>query len=58
MENKRTGYVLARLILLAGDFDIKANQKQKYDFVINVSTNRIGFDQIVDWLKKHTITTL
>jgi len=32
--NKRTAYVLARLVLRANNLDIKATQDEKYEFVI------------------------
>lgn len=53
--NKRTGYVLARLILMEKQLDINANQEQKYQFVISVSTGGINFDQIKEWLEVHTL---
>jgi death on curing protein len=51
--NKRTGYVIARLILMSDGKDIYADQEAKYQFVIDVSTNSINFDQIISWLKKY-----
>jgi len=35
-ENKKTGYVLMRLLLLQNGFDIKASQQDKYDFVMSI----------------------
>jgi death-on-curing protein len=34
--NKRTGYVLARLLLMNTQLDIYAEQEQKYQFVISI----------------------
>ncbi|MDW3209050.1 MAG: type II toxin-antitoxin system death-on-curing family toxin [Reichenbachiella sp.] len=51
--NKRTGYVLARLLLMNAGFDIMANQEEKYQFVISVSRSELDFEQIKDWLGKH-----
>lgn len=51
--NKRTGYVLARLFLMDAQLDIKANQEQKYQFVISISTGELEFDQIKKWLQKY-----
>ncbi len=53
--NKRTGYVLARLCLMKERVDILADQNQKYAFVIDISTGKIGFEQIKEWLERHTI---
>ncbi len=52
--NKRTGYVLARLILMNEQLDIYANQDQKYELVISVSTGEMTFDQIKKWLEENT----
>lgn len=51
--NKRTGYVLARLIIMNGDLDIYANEDQKYQLVISISKGEVNFDYIKDWLKNH-----
>ncbi|KYG79138.1 type II toxin-antitoxin system death-on-curing family toxin [Roseivirga echinicomitans] len=52
--NKRTGYVLARLLLMNEQRDIHANQKDKYQFVISTSTGELNFDQIKEWLDKNS----
>jgi death-on-curing protein len=48
--NKRTGYVLARLLLLKSGLDIKATQQEKYEMVISVSKGEWKIGQIKDWL--------
>ena len=48
--NKRTGYVLARLIILNAGLDIEASQEEKYKLVIAVSKSQLNFDQIREWL--------
>lgn len=48
--NKRTGYVLARLLLLKSGLDIKATQEDKYKMVIAVSRGEWKFVQIRDWM--------
>ena len=53
--NKRTGYVLARLLLMSEDQDIQASQDQKYKLVISISTGEIDFEQIKEWLLKYSI---
>ncbi len=52
--NKRTGYVLMRLILLEYGQDIEATQDEKYDFVIAVASGRMSFAEIVGWIKQRT----
>ena len=51
--NKRTGYVLMRLVMMNFRKDIDASQKEKYDLVIGVASGNISFDEIVNWLQKH-----
>ena len=53
--NKRTGYVLMRLILMDHGLDITANHKDKYDFVISIASGDLNYDQIKEWIKDHMI---
>ena len=46
--NKRIGYVLMRLTLMEGGLDIKASQKEKYEFVIQVSEGKLDISRIKD----------
>jgi len=52
--NKRTGYVLMRLVLMNFGKDIKATQDEKYNFVIAVASGKLDFQQIVTWIKQRT----
>lgn len=54
--NKRTGYVLARLLLMESGLDIEATQEQKYEFAMAVSKGETNFEQIRDWLKEHCVS--
>lgn len=49
--NKRTAYVLMRLILKSNNFDIRSGQNEKYDFVIKSASGQVSFDQIRAWIK-------
>jgi death on curing protein len=53
--NKRIGYVLMRYFLLENDFDIKASQSEKFDFVIKIAQGQLSFEQIRDWLSEKVI---
>jgi death on curing protein len=53
--NKRTGYVLMRILLLTNELDIYATQQDKYDFVIGIASGQLKFDSIYDWLTRHTV---
>ena len=51
--NKRTGYVLMRLVLLQNGEDIIADEQAKYDFITSIASGQLNFEEIVDWLKVH-----
>ena len=51
--NKRTAYVLMRLILRENSLDIFANQDEKYEFVITAAKGEIKYEQIRQWLNNH-----
>ena len=53
--NKRTGYVLMRLLLLEFGKDIKASQEEKYGFVTDVASGQLSFDQIVVWIRQNSM---
>jgi death on curing protein len=52
--NKRTAYVLMKLILLEGGLDIVASQEEKYKMVISASKGETRFDEIKTWLNSKT----
>jgi death on curing protein len=49
--NKRTGYVLMRLVLMQYGKDVRATQDEKYDFVIGVASGLTDYNGIVTWIK-------
>lgn len=51
--NKRTGYVIMRLLLLANGLDIVATQKEKYDLVINIISGDLDFEGIKGWIGEY-----
>ena len=53
--NKRTGYVIMRLFLINEGLDIKASQKDKYDFVIRIASGNFKLIDILNWLNNHLI---
>jgi death on curing protein len=52
--NKRTGYILMETVLRIEGFKITASDVALYNFVIQISTGEIKFEQIVEWLKANT----
>ena len=48
--NKRIGYVLMRYFLLRYNFDIRATQVEKFEFVIEIAQGKSNFDRIKNWI--------
>ena len=48
--NKRTGYVLMRLVLMQFGKDLTATQDEKYSFIMQVASEQVDFEQIVAWI--------
>ncbi len=49
--NKRTAYVLMRLVLKENNMDIDLGQDQKFDFVIKAAKGELTYDQIRMWIQ-------
>lgn len=54
--NKRTGYVLARLILLNRQQDLAASVDEKYAFLMETSRGNLSAHQIRKWLSNHIVS--
>jgi death-on-curing protein len=52
--NKRTSYVLMRIILLEGDLDLKVSEDEKYDFVISAAKGELDFLKIKNWIEMNS----
>ena len=52
--NKRTGYVLMETVLRLHGVKIISTDDELYNFVIDISTGKKRFEEIVEWLKKNT----
>lgn len=50
--NKRTAYVLMRLLLLENALDIEADQQEKYELMMKTAKGEFSFEDIRDWLKE------
>ena len=53
--NKRSGYVLARLVLKTYDLDLQASDEEEYDMVIQVATGQLDVDGIRAWMKERLV---
>lgn len=54
--NKRTGYVLMEVLLRLEGFRITSTDDELYQFVIDISTGNKRFEEIVEWLKLHSVS--
>ena len=52
--NKRTGYVLMRLILLENEIDLDADQDEKFNFVIKTAKGELSLEDIREWIRKNS----
>ena len=52
--NKRTAYVLMKLILFQNKIFLTANQAEKYQMVLEASIGNLRFDEIKEWLLLNT----
>lgn len=51
--NKRTAYVLMRLILKLNGQDFQSQEDEKYDFVLQAAQGKLKFDKIRGWIKSN-----
>lgn len=49
--NKRTGYILMRLVLKMKGLDLNRSKNDRYDFVIQVASGKLPFEEIVAWIR-------
>ena len=52
--NKRTGFLLCASFLLDHNIQLTASEDSRYNFVINISTGNLSFEEIVIWLQQNT----
>ncbi|MEO7309373.1 MAG: type II toxin-antitoxin system death-on-curing family toxin [Chitinophagaceae bacterium] len=52
--NKRTGFYACGSILKSYNWVLVASNKQAYDFVIQVASTHMDFDDIVTWIQEHS----
>ena len=52
--NKRTGFLLGASFLLDYNINLIATEDARYNFVIDISTGSLSFEEIVIWLRQNT----
>ena len=56
--NKRTNVTAAALFLQANGWRVKANDDEMARFTLHVAEEWPSLDEIADWFRQHTISTL
>lgn len=51
--NKRTAYVLLRLLLKEHKLDIVVDKNEKYRFVISAAKGELTFEEIKSWIERN-----
>jgi death on curing protein len=54
--NKRTGYVLMRMLLNEYGKDIKSDEDTKYNFVIEIASGKMAYDEILQWIRAKVVS--
>lgn len=52
--NKRTGFLACYVLLYQNKIRLTADQELAYQFVIDIASSNIQFEDIVIWLRQHT----
>lgn len=52
--NKRTGFLTASALLLHNNYELIASEENAYNFVIEVASSHMDFDNIVEWIEQHS----
>jgi death on curing protein len=53
--NKRTGYLLMEIELRLAGWKIGLPDEEVYDFVIDITTGKLRYEDIVQWLQTHVV---
>ena len=53
--NKRTGFLAAYFFLFRNNYELTASQETAYEFVINIASSQISFEQIVEAIQQNSI---
>ncbi len=44
-----------RYLLINNGNDIKATEKEKYEFITNIAEGKMEINEIKDWIKSHIV---
>ena len=51
--NKRTALAVCERFLYINGYDMRASQREKVDFTMDIESKKLDLEQIASWLKKH-----
>lgn len=54
--NKRIGFLACNAILLSNSWKLNASPENAYDFVIQVASSHMEFEDIVSWIESHSVS--
>ena len=52
--NKRIGFEAMRLMLRLNEFDLRASEDSKFEFVLKIAEGKLTEQAIADWLKQNS----
>ena len=56
--NKRTGFLAAFALLFRLGIELTASNKDAYDFVVNVASSAVSFEEMTTWFAKNSQSIL
>jgi len=52
--NKRTSYVISKLILYLGGLDFEVDYEKATEYLIKIASKKIHYDEVYNWIEKHS----
>ena len=53
--NKRTGYVISKLILNLGKLEFEVDYEKAVSFLIKIASKRVNLNDVYEWVDKHSL---
>lgn len=53
--NKRMGFLLGTSFLLEHHVTLAASEDERFDFIMGIASGDLGYDNIVTWLRAHSV---
>ena len=52
--NKRTSYIIAKLILYVGKLDFEVEYEKAREYLIKIAVKKIPYEDVYEWIEKHS----